>query len=247
MSILNKLDKQLYFRFPSKKPPVCSAVIVAAGKGERMQQDKTIMDLCGKPVIVRAIEPFQTSTLIDEIIVVTSSDKIEMIADICRKYRLDKVKKVISGGATRTESSLAGVCETRKGAKLIAIHDCARPLVTGRVIMDTVIAAANELAAIPGIPSTDTLKKINARYYINGKINRDEVVRVQTPQVFDADLIKGALTDAVRKRVNLTDDSSAVERAGFKVKVVEGDRHNIKLTTKEDVIYAETIIRERGE
>lgn len=243
MSLFNNL----YFNFQSKTAPKCSAVIVAAGKGERFGADKTLIDLCGKSVLVRAIEAFQYCTLIDEIIVVTSQDKIERVADICRANRLDKVKKVVAGGETRTESSLAGVCETRKFAKLIAIHDCARPLVSGRVIMDAILAARKDKAAVPGIVSTDTLKSVDGRYYVNGKINRDSVVRIQTPQVFEADLIKGALTDAVRKGISLTDDSAAVERAGFKVKVSQGDLNNIKITTKDDVIIAEALLKARGE
>lgn len=240
-----RLFNNLYFSLGSKKTPKCSAVIVAAGRGERMGRDKVLMELHGKTVLERAIEPFETCTLIDEIIVVTTNDKIEQVAGICHDRRFNKVRKVVSGGETREESSLAGVCETRRGARLIAIHDCARPLVSGRVIMDAILAAATERAAVPGIPCTDTMKPIDERYYVNGKINRDKVVRVQTPQVFEADIIKGALTDAVRKGIKLTDDSSAVERAGFRVKIVEGDVNNIKLTTREDILFAEAILKDR--
>lgn len=226
----------------SKKITKCSAVIVAAGNSQRMGEDKTLMLLCGKPVIVRTIEIFQKCSLVDEVIVVTQANKIEYIADLCKSSHLDKVSKVICGGSTRAESSLAGVCEVKKNAKLIAIHDCARPLASGLLVAECIMAAKNEKAVIPAIMSTDTLKHINSNFYVNGRINRDEVVRVQTPQVFDADIIKGALTDAIKKKIPITDDSSAVERLGFKVKVINGESNNIKLTTMEDLLIAETII-----
>lgn len=237
--------KKLFRR--KQKFPHCSVVIVAAGSSERMGSDKMLMTLGSKPVIIRTLMAFQKSPMVDDIVVVTRLEKIVAIADMIKLYDISKVTQVISGGATRVESSLAGVSAVRKGAKLIAIHDGARPLVSQELI-ERVIQGANEhISAVPAIPSTDTLKMVDAEGVIIGPVNRDTVVRVQTPQVFDADIIKGALTKAVQKRLTVTDDCSAVDMMGFSTYTVEGDTGNIKLTLPEDMVLAEAILKSRGE
>lgn len=237
--------KKLFRR--KQKFPHCSVVIVAAGSSERMGSDKMLMTLGSKPVIIRTLMAFQKSPMVDDIVVVTRPEKIVAIADMIKLYDISKVTQVISGGATRVESSLAGVSAVRKGAKLIAIHDGARPLVSQELI-ERVIQGANEhISAVPAIPSTDTLKMVDAEGVIIGPVNRDTVVRVQTPQVFDADIIKGALTKAVQKRLTVTDDCSAVDMMGFSTYTVEGDTGNIKLTLPEDMVQAEAILKSRGE
>ncbi len=237
--------KKLFRR--KQKFPHCSVVIVAAGSSERMGSDKMLMTLGSKPVIIRTLMAFQKSPMVDDIVVVTRPEKIVAIADMIKLYDISKVTQVISGGATRVESSLAGVSAVRKGAKLIAIHDGARPLVSQELI-ERVIQGANEhISAVPAIPSTDTLKMVDSEGVIIGPVNRDTVVRVQTPQVFDADIIKGALTKAVQKRLTVTDDCSAVDMMGFSTYTVEGDTGNIKLTLPEDMVLAEAILKSRGE
>ncbi len=237
--------KKLFRR--KQKFPHCSVVIVAAGSSERMGSDKMLMTLGSKPVIIRTLMAFQQSPMVDDIVVVTRPEKIVAIADMIKLYDISKVTQVISGGATRVESSLAGVSAVRKGAKLIAIHDGARPLVSQELI-ERVIQGANEhISAVPAIPSTDTLKMVDSEGVIIGPVNRDTVVRVQTPQVFDADIIKGALTKAVQKRLTVTDDCSAVDMMGFSTYTVEGDTGNIKLTLPEDMVLAEAILKSRGE
>lgn len=237
--------KKLFRR--KQKFPHCSVVIVAAGSSERMGSDKMLMTLGSKPVIIRTLMAFQQSPMVDDIVVVTRPEKIVAIADMIKLYDISKVTQVISGGATRVESSLAGVSAVHKGAKLIAIHDGARPLVSQELI-ERVIQGANEhISAVPAIPSTDTLKMVDSEGVIIGPVNRDTVVRVQTPQVFDADIIKGALTKAVQKRLTVTDDCSAVDMMGFSTYTVEGDTGNIKLTLPEDMVLAEAILKSRGE
>lgn len=237
----------LDFFSADKKTPKCSVVVVAAGKSERMGSDKILAQLCSMPVIARTLLAFEKSDYVDEIIVVTASSKIETIADVCKKYSVSKASCVISGGSTRTESALAGVSAVKKGASLIAIHDGARPLVTDEIIGNAVNAAAKYRAAVPVIKNTDTVKMIDDRSFITGTLDRDLVVRVQTPQVFDADIIKGALTFAAKKGLQLTDDSMAVELMGFKVITVPGSNDNIKLTTPQDYSLAEQILKNRGE
>ena len=228
------------------KTPHCSAVILAAGSSTRMGTDKSVLTLDGIPVIIRAVQAFEKHDLVDEIIVVTKEESVPMIADLCAQYALKKVRRVMAGGATRAESSLIGVTAVDKKAEYIAIHDGARPLITQKVITDALYAARDYHAAVPVIPSTDTLRMVE-NGFIGGDVDRDSVIRIQTPQIFDADLIKGALTYAVDKNVTVTDDSSAVRLTGFKIKTVEGDINNIKLTTPEDVPVAEAILKEGGD
>ena len=228
------------------KTPHCSAVILAAGSSTRMGTDKSVLTLDGIPVIIRAVQAFEKHDLVDEISVVTKEESVPMIADLCAQYALKKVRRVMAGGATRAESSLIGVTAVDKKAEYIAIHDGARPLITQKVITDALYAARDYHAAVPVIPSTDTLRMVE-NGFIGGDVDRDSVIRIQTPQIFDADLIKGALTYAVDKNVTVTDDSSAVRLTGFKIKTVEGDVNNIKLTTPEDVPVAEAILKEGGD
>ena len=230
-----------------EETPHCSAVIVAAGSSQRMGSDKLLHNLGIMPVLARTLLVFQDCDLVDEIIVVTRMEKLEEVAELCKKYRIEKASKVICGGATRMESALAGVSEVKKKAKLIAIHDGARPLVSVELIENTVRAAAKYKAAVPAIKSVDTLKLAEDGETVTGSLDRELVLRVQTPQVFDADLIKGALTFAAEKKLPLTDDCSAVELMGVKARIVPGEEDNIKLTTPRDMLFAAAILKDRGE
>ena len=240
------MDIKNLFRKKNKSPR-CSAVIVAAGSSERMGTDKMLMELCGMPVIARTLTVFQQCPEIDDIVVVTRRDRIEMLADLCHKYGISKVSQVVAGGATRAESALAGVSAVKCRAELIALHDGARPLVTTELISKTVSAAAEHLAAAPGIKSTDTLKTVDEKGFITSTLDRSSIVRIQTPQIFNSDLIKGALTKAVSDKLAITDDCSAVEMMGVKTCIVDGENTNIKLTSPDDLVTAAAILSERGE
>ena len=234
--------------FPKKKTekiPHCSAVILGAGNALRMGTDKMLYELEGMPVLARTLRVFESSELVDEIVVVTRSDLLETVADLCKNYNISKVSRVISGGSTRTESALAGVSEVSPKAKLIAIHDGARPFVTADLILRTVYAADEYLAAAPVIASTDTLKAVDDKGFMLGTVDREHTVRVQTPQIFKAELIKAALTRAVEKQLTLTDDCSAMEILNVRPHTVQGDEDNIKLTTPRDLLAAQAILHDR--
>ncbi len=238
---LNNLFKK------KEETPHCSVVVVAAGSSKRMGSDKIMANLGGMPVLARTLKAFENSKLVDEIIVVTKADRIEEIADACTKFGITKVQKVVCGGSSRMESALAGVSEVNPKAKLIAIHDGARPLVTDLIIKRTVYSAWEHLSAVPVLKNTDTLKEVDEEGVVVNSVDREKVVRVQTPQVFSADLIKGALTKAVTEKLQLTDDCSAMAMMGVKTFTVTGDEDNIKLTTPRDFFIAEAILRNRGE
>ena len=225
--------------------PFCTAVIVAAGSSRRMGSDKLTAELCGLPVLARTLKAFEDCTLVDEIIVVTRADRIEEIAELCKKFGISKAVKVLAGGKTRVESALVGVSEVQPRCARIAIHDGARPLVTTELIERTVRAAKEYYAAVPVIPSTDTLKIVDGKGFVTGTVDRASTFRVQTPQVFKADFIKGALTKAMEKNLPLTDDCSAMEMMGVKTMTLPGDEDNIKLTTPRDLLIAEAILKAR--
>ena len=233
----------------SKKPETshCSAVVLAAGSGERMGQDKVFLDLAGIPVLVRSILPFQKSDRVDEIIVVTRQEKLAEVSELCKEHSLDKVTKVITGGASRTESALAGVSELEARGGLIAIHDAARPFFTEKMLLDALDEAQKFMAAVPAIPCTDTIRIVDEQGVVVEDTDRNHAVMIQTPQVFHADIIKGALSYAVSHGLTLTDDSSAARMMGVKIHTVPGDPDNIKLTVPDDLVKGNAILKSRGE
>ncbi len=235
--------------FGGKKetPPRCSAVIVAGGSSLRMGTDKLEAVLGKESVLLRTLRVFQNSELVEEIVLVTREDKLEQTAALVHDSGLSKVSKVICGGKTRAESALAGVSEVDRKAELIAIHDAARPLVTEDVILRAVYAARDYGAAVPVVKSPDTLKSVDSKGFVTGTVDRESTVRVQTPQVFKAELIKGALTKAVREGLPITDDCAAVELLGVKCRTVLGDEDNLKLTSPRDMLLAQAILKDRGD
>ena len=138
--------------------PFCTMVVLAAGSSKRMGRDKLMMEVGGVPVLVRSLQAMQTCSAVDELIVVTRTSRLEEIAALRDRYGLTKMTKVVVGGMTRAESSLAGVLAASGKATLIGIHDAARPLVTDAIITETIQAAKKSRAAAPGIPVRDTVK-----------------------------------------------------------------------------------------
>jgi len=241
MSVIDILFKTI-----NPQSPLCSAVILAAGSSQRMGADKILMELGGMPVIARTLLVFQSCVSVNEIIVVTASERIERISDICSEYGITKISRVVCGGRTRAESALAGVMHCDRNARLIAIHDGARPFITDGLITRTVSDASESRASAPAIRPTDTVRILDAEGKVILTPERNNVALMQTPQVFDADIIKGALTNAVEKNAAITDDCFAVEAMGLRVSIVEGETDNIKLTTVRDICIAERIIEKRG-
>ena len=220
----------------------CGAVIVAAGTASRMGGiDKVMAPIGGEPMIVRTVRTFQQCDAIREIVIVTRQDLIVPIMDLCHEF--DKVQMVIVGGASRPESVAAGLSALSDKVKLVAVQDGARPLVSRQVIDRTVRAANTYHAAAPAIPVKDTIKVV-AGGVVKETPDRITLQAVQTPQVFDIALLRGALLQAAQDGAEITDDCSAVERLGMSVKIVEGDERNIKVTTALDLKIAELFLEE---
>lgn len=220
----------------------CGAVIVAAGTASRMQGiDKVMADLGGEPMLLRSVRAFQNSDVIDEIVVVTREDLVEKIQALCAEF--PKVKAVTVGGADRPESVQNGLRCLSDKVRLAAIHDGARPLITDEVIERTVQAAHRYSAAAPGVPVKDTVKVVQGGL-VKSTPDRSTLQAVQTPQVFDLDLLRGALEKAKKDNAAITDDCSAVELLGMSVKMVQGDERNIKVTTPMDLKIAECLLED---
>ncbi|MDY3225797.1 MAG: 2-C-methyl-D-erythritol 4-phosphate cytidylyltransferase [Candidatus Faecousia sp.] len=220
----------------------CGAVIVAAGSASRMGGiDKVMAPLGGEPMILRTVRAFQNCDAIASIVVVTREDLIRPISELCRD--MDKVVTIVAGGDSRQESVHLGLNALPRGMKLAAVHDGARPLITWQVI-DRVVRAANTYgAAAPAVPVKDTIKVVQGGLVLETP-DRATLQAVQTPQVFDFDLLRGALKKAEEDGAQVTDDCSAVERTGMKIKIVEGDERNLKVTTPMDLKIAELLLEE---
>ena len=170
-----------------------------------MGEDKLFMDLAGKPVLARTLTALNACSCVEEIIVVTRLESLEKVAALCHEYRVDKVGKVVVGGASRTESALAGLVQIRRNAKYVLIHDGARPLVTEEIVYDAMHSAALYKCAAPAVPVTDTVKETDHDTVVR-TLNRSALAAIQTPQAFVPEIIKAALTRAIAEKKEYTDD-----------------------------------------
>ena len=220
----------------------CGAVIVAAGTASRMGGiDKVMAPLRGEPLLLHSVREFQNCDAIREIVIVTREDLLMEVMSLCAGF--SKVRGVVVGGADRPASVQAGLNNLSDKVKLVAVHDGARPLITWQVIDRTVRAAHSYGAAAPAIPVKDTIKIVKGGI-VSSTPDRNTLQAVQTPQVFDLQLLKGALLKAQKDKTPITDDCSAVENMGMSVKIVEGDERNLKVTTPMDLKVAELLLEE---
>ena len=221
----------------------CGAVIVAAGSASRMGGiDKVMAPLGGEPMIVKTVRAFQNCEAVGEIVVVTRQDLVAPIQELCRE--MDKVRAVVTGGASRQESVWLGLNAFSEKIQLAAVHDGARPLISWELIDRTVRAANSYGAAAPAIPVKDTIK-VERSGLVESTPDRSRLRAVQTPQVFDFDLLRGALQKAREDGAEVTDDCSAVERLGMKIRLVEGEERNLKVTTPLDLKIAKLLLEEK--
>ncbi len=214
-----------------------SAIIVAAGTGTRMGRDKMLIDLFGKSVLSRTVEAFSLAGFFEEIIVVCSEKNKDIFAEELKPYSV----KLVLGGATRGKSSFSGI-DAAQGEFLL-IHDGARPLVTKEIIENTLVACIKTGCAAAGVKSKDTIKTVTPDNIIASTVDRETAVLIQTPQAFKRELIKSAYE---KFGFEMTDDCALMEKMGAKIEIVDGSYENIKLTTAEDIVTAEGILRKRG-
>lgn len=237
-----------FFQRKKKHFPFCSVVVAAAGSSTRMEgQDKMFAELDGMPVLARTLLALERCALVSELVIVARSEMIPVVGQLCQDFALFKAAKVVAGGDTRTQSVLRGVSECSPRAELIAIHDGARPLISQEELEEVLSKGAETGAAAPAVPVKDTIKEAE-KGLVTGTPDRSRLFAIQTPQVFEASLIKAALTKAEAEKWTITDDCSAVERLGMKVSLTQGTYENIKITTPVDLILGEAILswREQG-
>ena len=225
----------------------CAAVIVAAGSAKRMKgTDKIMAELCGEPLIIHTLRAFQQSDDIQEIVLVTREDLLEPLSELCVAKKITKITKICRGGETRAASVQAGLDQVSKDCGFVAIHDGARPLVSQTVIHDAVRKAAKFNAAAPAVPVKDTIKEVHGGI-VTATPDRSALWAVQTPQVFSLELYKAALDKVIAAKEEVTDDCSAAEKFVVNVVITPGSEENLKVTTPEDLILAEALLKRRSE
>ena len=207
--------------------------------------DKLTAPLCGVPVLLRTLRALDEAALIDEIVVAVSPERLEEIAALCAGANVKTPLRVVEGGGSRTQSVLLAALAAGDSCELLAVHDGARPLILPEQVDDMVRLGQRTYAAAPALPVTDTVKVADMAGLVQSTPDRKTLYAVQTPQVFQANILKAALQSAIQAGADITDDCSAVERLGKEVWLAPGWRENIKITTREDLTMAEAFLRER--
>ena len=220
-----------------------TAIIPAAGDGERFGEKKQLKLLNGRPLIFHTIQPFVKSELINEIIVVVPKDNVNQLSRDFKSTITSKKIKIVEGGETRQQSVYNGLRISDKESKLICVHDGVRPFVTLALIEKVIKASLEHDGAILAAPSTDTIKKVMGDQILE-TLPRETIWRAQTPQVFSKPALKEAIQIAVEEKLEGTDEASILEKIGYQIGFVEGSSLNIKITTKEDWIFAKAIYNE---
>jgi 2-C-methyl-D-erythritol 4-phosphate cytidylyltransferase len=222
-----------------------TAIIVAAGSSERMGFDKLFALVSGKPVIAHTIAAFEHTDCIDEIILVGRADSLGELGKTFGQPT--KVKKVVAGGAERSDSVRAGLDHINPKADFVAVHDAARPLVTPEKITRVFEACRTSGgAATLAEPINDTLKRADADLAVKESVDRSGIYAMQTPQVFARKLLEEAYQLVAKKNVLVTDEVSAVELLGHKVVLVPNHDFNFKITYPRDLPMAEFVLRQRA-
>jgi 2-C-methyl-D-erythritol 4-phosphate cytidylyltransferase len=221
-------------------PTVKTTIIVAGGKGERMNADipKQFLEIHGKPILMHTLEVFRRYDAAMELILVLPSVQIQVWKELCKKHVFDIPHQIVEGGKTRFHSVKNGL-EAIHYPTLVAVHDGVRPLVSIETISRCFDEAEKSGAAIPVIDLVESIRQISENE--SHSVDRNDYKLVQTPQVFDSELLKTAYKQEFKPF--FTDDASVVEALGSKIQLVEGNRENIKITTEFDLRMAELLIK----
>ena len=224
-----------------------TAIILAAGTGRRIGGlSKTYLPVVGRPLVLRTLDRMFSSTLIEKVILVIGVADLEHCTAMLRTDpALQKRSWILqTGGATRQQSARRGLEKIALDTNLVVIHDGARPFASTELIDRCIDAAAIHGAAVPGLPVRDTIKIVSGEQWIESTPDRNKLWEIQTPQVFQRELIVAAHEQAAKENVEFTDDAMVVEQFGKPVFVVQGEPTNIKITVPEDLWFAETLIRQ---
>ena len=220
----------------------CGIVIPAAGQGKRMgaNMNKQFILLGNKPILIHTLEKFSTLSWMSELVVVSHPDEVYKVERLIEQYQIRHVKAVVGGGAERQDSIYKGLSHLK--TDYVMVHDGARPFIKETYLNRLWQAVQTSNAAALGVPVKDTIKIID-QGMIQTTPDRKSLWAIQTPQAFRLSTLIQAYEKAIQENFLGTDDSSLVERLGISVQVVEGDYRNIKITTPEDLILAESILK----
>ena len=221
-----------------------TAILLAAGKGLRFKSriSKPLIKLGSRPLIIYSLEVLSRHPYVKEIIVAVNAGNEKGITAILKTYNVKKVSRIVKGGFRRQDSLGNALKFADSRSKLVLIHDAARPFINRKIISDAIKAAHKSSASVSAVPVKATIKE-GIGGIVKKTLNRDLLWEIQTPQVFNKDLLIEAYGRFGKN--DITDDASLVEKLGKKVRLVMGSYFNIKITTPEDMVFAQAIIREK--
>ena len=226
--------------------PICTAVIVAAGKGRRMgtEVSKQFLSLCGKEILAHSVEKFEKAEKIRDIVLVTGEDSRQDVRDMAQEYGWKKIVSAVAGGKERQDSVWNGLQAVSDDTDIVLIHDGVRPFVTEDILDHSIETAVEMGGCVAGVPAKDTIKVCNSENIAVATPDRSTLWQIQTPQTFRKELIMQAYQKAKEDGFVGTDDASLAEYSGCPVKVIMGSYRNIKITTKEDLLIGEAFLKE---
>jgi len=223
------------------------AIIPCAGLGRRMGGvvPKQFLEIQGKPLVVFTLDKFERCPEIHHVVLVVPPDHIETARAMTERWGMSKVDKVVAGGDERQDSVANGLGELPEECEIVIVHDGVRPFISISKIQEVVAAARKKGAAILAVPVKDTVKR-GRDGCVEETLERDSLWAVQTPQGFRTDWIRAAYEKARQDGYSGTDDAALLERCGYRVTIVEGEERNVKITSPEDLAWAEFRIKEEG-
>ncbi len=225
-----------------------TAIFPAAGQSRRMKisSNKNFLELDGIPVLIRTLQKFSQSKKIDNLIIAAAGDEIETVKNLLKKFSDLKPFKIVAGGSERQYSIANALKEIADDCEIILVHDAARPLISVKVIDEVIDAAKIYGGAIAAVPEKNTIKIVDENNFVVDTPDRSKLVAVQTPQGFQRKILIDAYEKAAQDKFLGTDDSSLVERLGYKVKIILSNYRNIKITTPEDILAAKALLKADG-
>ena len=225
-----------------------TALIPAAGMGKRMGKAiaKQFLPLGDMPMLAHTLLAFQRTTEVDEVIPILSQEDLEgCLKDVIEQFHITKVRTLVVGGKERQDSVANGLNKLEKDTAIVLVHDAVRPFVTTEMIRESIDYAKKGESVAVGVPLKDTVKEVNTKSMVVKTLERSRLWAIQTPQTFPVKVIRQAYAAAQKQNMYGTDDAMLVERAGNRVRVIMGSYENIKITTPEDLLLAEEILKRR--
>ncbi|MBA2435465.1 MAG: 2-C-methyl-D-erythritol 4-phosphate cytidylyltransferase [Verrucomicrobiota bacterium] len=223
-----------------------SAIIVAGGRSQRMGFDKLLASLAGRSVVAHSIAAFEQTKSVTDIILVGRAERLSAYEKIVALQGFGKVSAIIPGGARRQDSVRCGLQKLPAENDFVAVHDAARPLVRPEMIEQIFQLARRHGGAASAAPVSDTLKRVDRELAVIGGVERADLFAVQTPQIFQRELLEKAYAAIFEAGLDVTDEISAVERAGGRVVLLPNEEPNFKITWPADLPLAEFVLRQRA-